>query len=100
GAGIEPRIGDRAGELGEAFFVRLERGPIAAFVGDAVQRTLLREARAGRAVDLCRPVEALREAPRAGTDDQVVLDVDPPARVRAAAVDLDLRNRKSDRPVS
>jgi hypothetical protein len=48
-AGLEAGIGDRADELGQALFVRLEGRPVAAFVRDALQRAALREALAGAA---------------------------------------------------
>src|SRR5258706_278250 len=57
GPGLEARVGDRADQLGEAFLVRLESRPVAAFVGHALQRAALREPRAGGGVDLRGPLE-------------------------------------------
>ena len=57
--GSKPASADRAGQFGERLLVRLEGRPVAAFVGDAVQRAALREARAGRLVDLARSTPAL-----------------------------------------
>ena len=55
---------------------------------------------AGGAVDLGRPFERLGEVARARADDHEVLDVDAPAGVRAAAEDLDLRQRQQRRRVA
>src|SRR5438094_4124802 len=89
-ARLEPGIGDRADELGERLLVALESRPVAALVRDTGEEPALREARAGGSVDLRGPLERFGEAARAVADDHVVLHVDAPARVRAAAVDLDL----------
>ena len=51
-----------------AFLVRLERRPVAALVGDALQRAALRQALAGRGVDLRGPLQRLGEAAGADAD--------------------------------
>jgi hypothetical protein len=89
---LEAGIGDRADELRQPFLVRLEGGPVAAFVGDALQGAAFRKALAGGGVDLRGPFERLGEAAGSGADDHVVLDVHPRPGVGAAAEDLDLRD--------
>src|SRR5687767_5873081 len=94
GAGLEAGVADRAEQLAQALLVRLEGGPVAALVGDAVQRAALGEALAGGGVDLRGPFERLGEAAGADADHHVVLHIAAAARVRTAAEDLDLRNRQ------
>jgi len=96
GARLEAGVADRADQLGQALLVRAEVRPPAALVRHALLRALLRQARARGAIHFGDPLQALGKAARAGTDDEVVLDVDAPARVRAAAVDLHLRHRHGD----
>src|SRR5688500_13902020 len=100
GAGLQARIRDGADQLGEAFLVGLERRPVAALVGDALQRAALRQALAGGGIYLRGPFERFGEAARADADDHVVLQVAAPARVRAAAENLDLRHWQRDAPFS
>src|SRR6185312_907299 len=78
----------------QPFLVRLEGGPVAPFVGHAVQGAALREALAGGGIDLGGPFKRFGKAARARADDHVILDVDARARVGAAPEDLDLRNRQ------
>ena len=74
--------------------------PPAAFVGDAGELARVAHQLAGRAIDLGGHLERLRERRRADRHHHQVLDVDAPARVRAAAENLDLGQRQRDRPVA
>ena len=64
-----------APQLDQPFLVRLERRPVAALVGDALERAALREALSCRGIDLCGPLQRLAKAAGADADDHVVLDV-------------------------
>ena len=93
-AGLEAGISDRPDELGERFLVRLERRPVAALVGNALQGAALCQPGARGVIDLRAPFQGFGEAACADADHHVVLHVHPAARVRAAAEDLDLRHGK------
>jgi len=99
-ARLEARVGNGAAPLRETFLVRLECGPVAAFVGHAVQRALLCESRAGRRRRSARSTRAPR-AKLPAPMQITMYPADPRAtRVRAAAVDLDLRHGERDAPLA
>ena len=95
--GAKPARSIASTSVASACFVAREVGPPAAFVGDAEVRAARAHDEAGVAIDLGGPFERLGEARRRRADDHEVLDVDAPAGVRAAAEDLDLRQRQLGR---
>ena len=99
-AGPEARVLNRPCELDQAFLVRLEGRPVAAFVGHALQRAFFGEPGAGGVVDLGGHLERLGECSRAGASHHVVLQVHAAAGVRAATKDLDLRHRHRHAPAA
>ncbi len=84
----------------QRLFVRCELRPPAAFVGDAGQLPLFLHQLSGCAIDLRRHRQRVVVAPGADRHHHQILDVDPPAGVRAAAEDLDLRQRQRNRFVA
>ena len=92
-AGLEAGALDGAHQRFQRLLVGVEGRPPAAFVGHAGQRAGLLHQLAGGAIDLRGPVQRLGEAVRAGAHHHEVLDVHPPPGMRAAAEDLDLRQR-------
>ena len=84
---------DRAHQRVERLLVGRERRPPAAFVGHALEEAAVGHDRARGAIDFGRHFQRLGEAFGARRDDHEILDVGSPSRMRAAAKDLDLRQR-------
>ncbi len=95
-AGREAGAFDGADQGFQRVLVGGEIGPPAALVGDAGGAARVLHQPAGGAIDFGGPVQRLGEGAGGGADDQEVLDVDPPAGMRAAAENLDLRQRQGD----
>ena len=89
----EPGAFDRPHQRIERRLVGLERRPEPALVGHPLQQTAFRHDRAGRAIHLGGPFERLIERGRERRDDHEILDIDPPPGMRAAAENLDFRQR-------
>ena len=87
---------DRTGEHDQRLLVRREIRPPAALVGRAGKQSLIRHQLAGDAVNGGGEFERLAQIGRPGRHDHEILDIGAPARMRAAAEDLDLRQRHSN----